>query len=200
MDFCLQRQSFQFLIWCVKIDCCLKVFNPMYYRAENVLPPFRLLALSQWAEDNADRFEYAVVTPPLPGFRVAKVLYSPKLPQGIDFILDKHLDLASIALQVCLSGSRECQVTRTPDGGYFRRHTDDCEGLKRGLAYVLYFGQPVKGGELFLDIPENPVTLEPCVNSIVVFPVSIPHEVLPVEAGKSFRDGRFTVNGWASKL
>lgn len=172
-----------------------------YYRVQNCLPPFRLKALKDYVCERRADFEHALVTPPLPGFRIAKILYNPDIPRTIAYVIDQHLSLAAIALSVRTIGDRECQITRTPNGGYFRRHVDNGVGCDhRGLSYVLYFGSPIEGGELFLDIPGGGVTIDPCDNSIVVFPSDIPHEVLPVICGDAFTEGRFTVNGWIGKL
>ena len=172
-----------------------------YYRVENCLPPKRLIALKEYVSTVSNKFKCATVTPPMHDFRLAKILDKPDLPQAIDLIIDKHLELAAIALCVRTDGFRECQITCTPNGGYFRRHIDNSGNLdRRGLAYVLYFGNPVIGGELFLDLPGGGVTIAPCDNSIVVFPAHLPHEVLPVVCGEAFLEGRFTVNGWIGKI
>lgn len=39
-----------------------------------------------------------------------------------------------------------------------------------------------------------------CLNSIVVFPSDVPHEVLPVVCGDAVMAGRFTVNGWIGEI
>lgn len=171
-----------------------------YYRAENILPLCSLTALKDYVCTASDRFESANVIPYRPGFRMATVLHSPILPEGIASIIEKHIGLAAIALDLPNCSISETQITRTPNGGYFKKHTDNTVNKERVLSYVFYFGGPVAGGELCLEFPENPVTIAPCNNSIVVFPSDVPHEVLPVVCGDGFMAARFTVNGWISQL
>ena len=171
-----------------------------YYRAENILPSNSLKALKDYVFDAESRFQPAKVTPVVPGFRVASVLFFPVLPTDIELIIQRHIELAAIAMSITLNSKIETQITHTPNGGYFKRHLDNTIDNWRTLSYVLYFGKSIECGELSIDIPGGRVQIAPCDNSIVVFPSNIHHEVLPVVCGDAFIDGRFTVNGWVGGL
>lgn len=171
-----------------------------YYRAENILPVKSLEALKSYVFSVEDGFQPAKVTPVVPGFRVASVLFFPVIPTDVKLLIQKHVELASIALSVTLSGKVETQITRTPNGGYFKRHIDNTIDNWRTLSYVFYFGESIKSGELSIDVPGSSIQIAPCCNSIVVFRSSVHHEVLPVVCGDAFTEGRFTVNGWVGGL
>ncbi|MEO8484756.1 MAG: 2OG-Fe(II) oxygenase [Betaproteobacteria bacterium] len=112
-------------------------------------------------------------------------------------------------------GVIECQVTANTDGSYFRIHTDagDNETYKRELTYVYYFNRmPLgfSGGELrvYDDEVRNGKlarhdtfqTIAPAHNTIVFFHARVMHEVTAVHVPtKTFRDSRFTVNGWVQR-
>lgn len=106
----------------------------------------------------------------------------------------------------------ECQVTAHRDCGFFHAHNDNGSLMtaSRVLSYVYYFQSRPNvffGGELKLYESQIRSSVEligrsfrlvpPKNNSIVFFPSSLWHEVLPtyVPSG-AFCDSRFTVNGW----
>lgn len=105
----------------------------------------------------------------------------------------------------------EFQVTNYGEGEYFGRHFDDNieQHRNRKVSYVYYFRRSPNsfiGGDLLLydygakvdGAKQRPFTrIRPKHNSIVFFPSSCLHEVLPtfVESGKR-EDGRFSINGW----
>ncbi|HEV7682473.1 MAG TPA: 2OG-Fe(II) oxygenase [Pyrinomonadaceae bacterium] len=109
----------------------------------------------------------------------------------------------------------DVQITASNDGDFFKVHRDNSsvEPLDiplREVTYVYYFHTEPKafsGGQLSLynskdgeveNSGEQSVkTITPRQNTLVLFPSSYDHEVLPVRCptGK-FADSRFTVNGW----
>jgi 2OG-Fe(II) oxygenase superfamily len=106
-------------------------------------------------------------------------------------------------------GQIEMQITSSNDGDYFRLHKDT-DTDKREVSFVYFFYREPRrfsGGELRiyptrmiegrLQPADHAATLSPRQDSIVFFPSSNDHEVLPVRVpSRLFADGRFTVNGW----
>lgn len=109
----------------------------------------------------------------------------------------------------------ELQVTSSGDGEWFKAHRDSGHGpvQTRTLTFVYYCHREPRtfdGGELRMfgpaadgedtDDPEvqvHALTLTPPQNSIVFFPSSYLHEVMPVSCpSRDFADSRLTVNGW----
>jgi len=108
----------------------------------------------------------------------------------------------------------DVQVTASNDGDFFKVHQDNSKVEPvdihlRELSYVHYFYAEPKsftGGQLRIYGSENGEfngtatkgkTIVPRQNTLVLFPSSADHEVLPVKcpSGK-FANSRFTVNGW----
>ena len=105
----------------------------------------------------------------------------------------------------------ELDATAHRGGGFFRAHRDN-QGIvyrTRRVSYAYYFHREPKrfsGGELLLY--DTCVTsrdyrtaafsrIDPVHNSIVFFPSSYFHEVLPVRSeSDAHEDARFTVHGW----
>jgi len=94
------------------------------------------------------------------------------------------------------AASIEAQITASNDGDYFRLHQDSGPDSTREITFVYFLhGEPhaFSGGELRV----RSATVAPLGDTIVFFPSGEVHEVLPVcVPGRSFRDSRFTVNGW----
>jgi Rps23 Pro-64 3,4-dihydroxylase Tpa1-like proline 4-hydroxylase len=106
----------------------------------------------------------------------------------------------------------EDQLTTHGDGDFFRVHTDSGgpEVSTRMVTFVYYFAiRPgaFTGGELrlydnverdgYYHPAETFTTVEPRDNSVVFFPSTLFHEVLPVHTdGDRLDHHRFTVNGW----
>ncbi len=109
----------------------------------------------------------------------------------------------------------DTQITASNDGDFFKVHQDNSsveplDVALREVSYVYYFHAEPKafgGGQLKLYDSENGQaltsekrrtrTITPSQNTLVLFPSSYDHEVLPVRCptGK-FANSRFTVNGW----
>ena len=105
----------------------------------------------------------------------------------------------------------ELQVTNYSDGDFFAKHVDDDIGPHRDrrVSFVYYLRRTPDsfyGGDLLLHDREKTSSsgssrsftrILPLDNSIVFFPSSCLHEVLPtfVESGRH-EDGRISVNGW----
>jgi hypothetical protein len=107
-------------------------------------------------------------------------------------------------------GNIEIQVTASNDGDYFRLHRDTSPEDTREISFVYFFHREPRrfsGGELRLypmrvidggvARSDRPHTLSPRQDTIVFFPSTNDHEVLPVRVpSREFADSRFTVNGW----
>jgi Rps23 Pro-64 3,4-dihydroxylase Tpa1-like proline 4-hydroxylase len=123
--------------------------------------------------------------------------------------------MGAIRLPGIVVGEIEAQVTANNDGAYFAVHTDAdyARATRRYLTYVYYFNRqprPFVGGELrvYDDVLRNNKlarastfqVVEPLHNSLVFFWARAMHEVMLVGVpSKSFRDSRFTVNGWVNQ-
>lgn len=109
----------------------------------------------------------------------------------------------------------DSQITASNDGDFYKAHRDNgapepVDIPLRQISYVYYFHSEPKafsaghlrfldwaGGELENLEPENPGTITPRQNTIVFFPSSYEHEVLPVICrSRRFANSRFTANGW----
>lgn len=107
----------------------------------------------------------------------------------------------------------EIEMIASYDGCYFTAHTDNAypQTAFRQVSCVYYFHKdpkPYRGGELRIydtqRIKSNPPLIqgafeevEPINNSMVFFPSSCLHEILPVfSPTQSFADSRFTINTW----
>lgn len=92
----------------------------------------------------------------------------------------------------------EAQMTAHNDAQFFKRHADvgHPSTNPRVISYVYYFWRepkPFLGGEIEIE----GTIYTPPANSIIFFPSSAMHEVMPVRcASKCWQDSRFTVNGW----
>src|SRR5260370_150857 len=93
-------------------------------------------------------------------------------------------------------GRIELQATASNDGDYFRLHQDGGPDDTREITFVYFLHgepRPFSGGELRI----RSSTVEPHGDTIVLFPSSYVHEVMPVRVPSgAFVDSRFTVNGW----
>jgi hypothetical protein len=109
----------------------------------------------------------------------------------------------------------DTQITASNDGDFFKVHQDNnmvepVDISRREISFVHYFNSEPKafsGGQLrFYDAEEGEVqssekkfarTITPSQNTLVLFPSSYNHEVLPVKCPtRKFANSRFTANGW----
>nr|WP_249815454.1 2OG-Fe(II) oxygenase [Bradyrhizobium sp. 168] len=107
-------------------------------------------------------------------------------------------------------------MTAHQDRGFFLVHSDNGSPgtAKRCLSFVYYFRAKKSsfyGGELRIYrspferrstfFGDDYALVYPEDNSIVFFPSSVAHEVLPTYVpSKLFHDSRFTVNGWIQSV
>jgi Rps23 Pro-64 3,4-dihydroxylase Tpa1-like proline 4-hydroxylase len=152
-----------------------------------------------------------------PSYRKSRVLY--ELGDYAELIRQR---LIALLPEVLSAFQREAfsfshidvQVTASNDGDFFKVHQDNSSVEPvdihlRELSFVHYFHAEPKsftGGQLRIYGSENGQfdgaaikgkTIVPRQNTLVLFPSSADHEVLPVKCptGK-FANSRFTVNGW----
>jgi SM-20-related protein len=153
-----------------------------------------------------------------PSYRKSRVLY--ELGEYGTLIQDRLLALLPDVLRTF---NREAfplshidvQITASNDGDFFKVHQDNSfveplEVSLRELSFVHYFNFEPKafsGGQLrFYESEDGEVqssverptrTITPRQNTLVFFPSTYNHEVLPVRCPtRKFRNSRFTVNGW----
>lgn len=153
-----------------------------------------------------------------PSYRKSRVLY--EMGEYGTLIQDRLLALLPDVLRTF---NREAfpishidvQITASNDGDFFKVHQDNSfvEPLDvslRELSFVHYFNFEPKafsGGQLrFYESEDGEVqssverptrTITPRQNTLVFFPSSHNHEVLPVKCPtRKFVNSRFTVNGW----
>jgi SM-20-related protein len=148
-------------------------------------------------------------------YRRSQVLYS--FPRFSELMVDRIQAalpdvLSKLGLPSFPISQIEAQLTSHNDGNYYKIHNDNGspDTATRELTYVYYFYQepkPFTGGELVIydsKVENNYYvkadsfnTVEPRNNSIVFFLSRYMHEVLPVRCpSQTFRDSRFTINGW----
>jgi Rps23 Pro-64 3,4-dihydroxylase Tpa1-like proline 4-hydroxylase len=101
----------------------------------------------------------------------------------------------------------EAQLTASNDGEFFHTHRDNNADpvSRRTITFVLFmFAEPQRfsGGMLrlsgtHLNGVEHCIEIAPAQNMAVFFPSYLEHEVTIVRCpSRSFRDSRFTLNGW----
>jgi Rps23 Pro-64 3,4-dihydroxylase Tpa1-like proline 4-hydroxylase len=162
-----------------------------------VIPNFlggRRRQLLDYALSQERRFRPATVSmggsrAVIEGVRRAKVLES--LGPFEDAFLERLRQFAPIP-----PGRIESQITASNHGDYFRLHQDGGPDDTREITFVYFLHgepRPFSGGELKIYAS----TTEPHGDTLILFPSSSAHEVLPVEVpSRQFADSRFTVNGW----
>jgi len=119
-----------------------------------------------------------------------------------------------LGIDACPITALEMQFTASNDGDFFRAHTDSDNGLvsRRWVTFVYFcHRQPVAftGGALLIygrdsvtgvDLTDMGYSIHPTQNAIVFFRSDRLHEIVPVSCpGRTFVDGRMTVNGWLYK-
>jgi SM-20-related protein len=153
-----------------------------------------------------------------PSYRKSRVLY--ELGEYGTLIQERLLAILPDALRLFdhepfpLS-HLDVQITASNDGDFFKVHQDNSmvEPLdisRRAISFVHYFNSEPKaftGGQLrFYDSEDGEIesskekrimTITPSQNTLVLFPSSYSHEVLPVRCPtRKFANSRFTANGW----
>jgi len=153
-----------------------------------------------------------------PSYRKSRVLYD--LGEYGTLIQQRLISLLPDALQLFKSepfdlSHIDIQITASNDGDFFKVHQDNShidppDIPRRQISFVHYFNSEPKaftGGHLgFYDAEDGRIessddrrvrTIIPSQNTLVLFPSSYSHEVLPVKCrtGK-FAHSRFTANGW----
>jgi excisionase family DNA binding protein len=153
-----------------------------------------------------------------PSYRKSRVLYD--LQEYAALIEERLMALLPEALELLNQepfpiSHIDSQITASNHGDFFKVHQDDgmIEPLdipRRQISFVHYFNREPKafsGGQLrFYDADEGQYqtadknrirTITPSQNTLVLFPSSYNHEVLPVKCPtRKFANSRFTANGW----
>lgn len=188
----------------------------------NFLTAVQHTALLDWALANRARFEPAGLK--LAGS--GRGLIDPKLRQSLSLrdlgamgpVMRDRIEalvptlIRDLRLTPFTVGELELELVAHNDGAHFTFHADTFIGADRGargdrmLSCIYYFHREPKGfsgGELRLHrFGESAddhgfATIEPCQNSLIVFPSWAPHEVSAVScASRDFADSRFAVNCW----
>lgn len=179
-----------------------------YFRVENFLSAQENQSFLAWCVNNSQAFTKSTVTTNEEGYRKSSVTYSCPLLSLVTYKIEKSISVISNALELAIAeiSSLESQVTAHANGDYFKIHTDknDQHCSHRVISYVYYFHikpKSFEGGELALysDCEKsNRVLITPDNNTLVCFPSTTWHEVLPVAGNSAFDSCRFTVNGWIS--
>ena len=153
-----------------------------------------------------------------PSYRKSRVLYDlgeygpliqqrllSLLPDALKLFKRESFELSHIDIQVTASNDRDFFKVHNDNG-----HDDPPDIPRREISFVHYFNSEPKaftGGHLrFYDSQDGLIessderrvrTIIPRQNTLVLFPSSYSHEVLPVSCptGK-FAHSRFTANGW----
>ena len=191
--------------------------QPRYRVYRDFLPARARLGLLTWAGDNEADFKPTGVssgrTDRRKSLRIA-------LPAAMADLLRRHmLDLfpavtGDLGLEVFEPSTVQTELVAHNDGAFFKRHSDRFYGLEPGaddriLTAVYYFYDEPKqfsGGALRLYASESDeedcesVDILPEQNTLLVFPSSSSHEVLPVSCPSGrVSDSRFAVNFWVCR-
>ena len=198
---------------------------PEVFVKTDFLTKSELRALTKYVLTHEDDFTPSVVIPDGapegatdPSYRKSRVLY--ELGDHGTLVKDRLLALLPEVLRAFNRDAFplshiDTQITASNDADFFKVHQDNSsvEPLEiplRELSYVHYFHSEPKaftGGQLRIYDSENGVapngdkrrtkTITPSQNTLVLFPSSYDHEVLPVRCPTAqFVNSRFTVNGW----
>ena len=192
---------------------------------QDFLPKRELRALTKYVLEHESEFTQSTVishegpdSSSDPSYRKSLVLYN--LGEYTSMIQDRLLNLLPTVLtaferEAFPIAHLDIQVTASNDGDFFKVHQDNSSEEpvdinRREISFVYYFHTAPKaftGGQLKLYNSENgeveqsktktAQTITPRLNTLVLFPSSYDHEVLPVRCpSRKFGSSRFTVNGW----
>ena len=192
---------------------------------QDFLPKRELHALRKYVLEHESEFTPSTVvshegpdSASDPSYRKSLVLYN--LGEYTSMIQDRLLNLLPTALttfkrEAFPISHLDIQLTASNDGDFFKVHQDNSSEdpvdiHRREISFVYYFHTEPKaftGGQLKLYNSENgevqqskkktAQTITPRQNTLVLFPSSYDHEVLPVRCpSRKFVSSRFTVNGW----
>src|SRR5690349_734524 len=192
---------------------------------QDFLPKRELQALTKYVLQHESDFTPSTVIPHEgsdsasdPSYRKSLVLYN--LGEYTSMIQDRLLNLLPTVLtafkrETFPISHFDIQVTASNDGDFFKVHQDNSSEdpvdiHRREVSFVYYFHTEPKaftGGQLKLynsqdgEVQEakkrTAQTITPRQNTLVLFPSSYDHEVLPVRCpSRKFVSSRFTVNGW----
>lgn len=142
-----------------------------------------------------------------PEWRKSKVMYDSQFTffkQALERLIRERLDEIhhQLGIKKFEIDFFEVQLTSHNDGEYFKWHKDNStpETANRLITFVYYFHaipKPFSGGELVIYDNDIPHVVEPANDSIVIFNSGLRHEVKTIACpSRSFKDGRFTLNGW----
>ena len=192
---------------------------------QDFLPKRELRALTKYVLEHESEFTPSTVvshegpdSASDPSYRKSLVLYN--LGEYTSMIKDRLLNLLPTALttfdrEAFPISHLDIQLTASNHGDFFKVHQDNSSEdpvdiHRREISFVYYFHTEPKsftGGQLKLYNSENgevqqskkqtAQTITPRQNTLVLFPSSYDHEVLPVRCpSRKFVSSRFTVNGW----
>jgi SM-20-related protein len=192
---------------------------------QDFLPKRELHALIRYVLDHESDFAPSTVishegpeSSSDPSYRKSLVLYN--LGEYTSRIQDRLLNLLPKVLtafqhEAFPISHLDIQVTASNDGDFFKVHQDNSSEdpvdiNRREISFVYYFHTEPKsftGGQLKLynsqdgevqqSKKKTAQTITPRQNTLVLFPSSYDHEVLPVRCpSRKFVSSRFTVNGW----
>src|SRR4051794_28419462 len=192
---------------------------------QDFLPKRELRALTKFVLEHESEFTPSTVvshegpdSASDPSYRKSLVLYN--LGEYTSIIKDRLLNLLPTALttferETFPISHLDIQLTASNHGDFFKVHQDNSSEdpvdiHRREISFVYYFHTEPKsftGGQLKLYNSDNgevqqskkqtAQTITPRQNTLVLFPSSYDHEVLPVRCpSRKFVSSRFTVNGW----
>lgn len=192
---------------------------------QDFLPKRELRALTRYVLEHESDFTPSTVishegpdSASDPSYRKSLVFYN--LGEYTSLIQDRLLNLLPNVLTAFQRESFpisnfDIQVTASNDGDFFKVHQDNSSEdpvdiHRREISFVYYFHTEPKtftGGQLKLYNSQNGEvqqskkqtarTITPRQNTLVLFPSSYDHEVLPIRCpSRKFVSSRFTVNGW----
>lgn len=118
--------------------------------------------------------------------RTFEVDLDPQIVEEVERSIDDARPRVAEFFGTPLVGSEGPGFLRYPAGGFYRAHRDclpdSADAFPRRIALVLFVTANCEGGAL--RIYDEPVRdIEPVIGTLVAFPATCLHEVLPVTAG-----------------
>ena len=120
--------------------------------------------------------------------RATSIEVDPETLENVEGRLDAHRDTIAAFFGVTLVGREGVGFLRYGPGGFYRPHRDRADlpswpgAARRAVAIVIFLNDEFTGGTLRV-LDDEPIDVLPRAGSLVAFPATALHEVVPVRTG-----------------
>ena len=120
--------------------------------------------------------------------RAISIEVDPETLENVERRLDAHRETIAAFFDARLDGREGAGFLRYGPGGFYRPHHDRADlpswpaAARRRIAIVMFLNDEFTGGTLRV-LDEEPIDVLPRAGSLVAFPATALHEVLPVRTG-----------------